>query len=42
MKHFILQVDLVCDKEIWVAYAEMIFYAGMLLGSLVSGIAADR
>ncbi|KAL4233279.1 hypothetical protein ACF0H5_007963 [Mactra antiquata] len=34
-------VDLVCDKEIWVANAEMIFYFGMLVGSLASGIIAD-
>ncbi|XP_053396903.1 organic cation transporter protein-like isoform X2 [Mercenaria mercenaria] len=39
---FASQVDLVCDKEIWVANAEMIFYGGMLVGSLVSGIIADR
>lgn len=39
---FVAQVDLVCDKEIWVANAEMIFYGGMLVGSLASGILADR
>ncbi|XP_053398109.1 organic cation transporter protein-like [Mercenaria mercenaria] len=39
---FVAQVDLVCDKEIWVANAGMIFYAGMLLGSMASGVLADR
>lgn len=38
----LFQEDLVCDKEIWVANAEMIFYGGMLVGSLASGIVADR
>ncbi|XP_060558966.1 organic cation transporter protein-like [Ruditapes philippinarum] len=38
---FASQVNLVCDKEIWVANAEMIFYGGMLVGSFASGIIAD-
>ncbi|XP_045196377.2 organic cation transporter protein-like [Mercenaria mercenaria] len=39
---FAAQVDLVCDKEIWAANAGMIFYAGMLFGSVISGVLADR
>ncbi|XP_052811967.1 organic cation transporter protein-like [Mya arenaria] len=38
---FASEHNLVCDKEIQVANAEMIFYGGMLVGSLASGIFAD-
>lgn len=38
---FTSEENLVCDKEIWVANAEMIFYGGMVVGSLASGIVAD-
>ncbi|XP_060580502.1 organic cation transporter protein-like isoform X2 [Ruditapes philippinarum] len=39
---FVSQVDLVCDKQILTANAEMIFYGGMLFGSILSGLLADR
>ncbi|KAL4233278.1 hypothetical protein ACF0H5_007962 [Mactra antiquata] len=39
---FVTQIDLVCDKEIWVANIQMIFYGGMLVGSVASGVLSDK
>ncbi|XP_060580126.1 solute carrier family 22 member 7-like [Ruditapes philippinarum] len=39
---FVSKVDLICDKKILHANAEMVFYGGMLFGSILGGLLADR
>ena len=35
------QAHLVCDRAIWISHAQTIYYAGVLVGSIVFGQLAD-
>ena len=38
---FTKQVDLVCDRAIWISHAQTIYFSGVLVGSVVFGLLSD-